>query len=194
MISKEQYENLKTNYGKVSSWAVWADEGATPKSNVGNLNVFNQSDILNILNPDYVFVGLNVAGTGEVLDLPDWSNFHSSYRTHNDYKLRYALKGTPYWGAYMTDIIKRHSNSNGSDVAKYLKQNPDVVKSNVSSFKEEIKYLETTPVLVAMGGKVYDILNTHLGSIYKIVPIKHYSYTISKENYRKEVLDALSKI
>lgn len=192
MISNECYETMKKNYGKVASWAVWAEQGATPKSNVGDLSVFERSDILNIINPGYVFVGLNVAGTGEVLDLPIWSNFHSDYHTHNDYKLRYALKGTPYWGAYITDIIKRHSDSNGEDVMKFLKNNPDVLRDNIRSFKEEIRCLGTKPVLIAMGGKAHRILSENLNAEYTIVPIKHYSYTISKENYRREVLEALS--
>ncbi len=139
------------------------------------------------LNPNYVFVGLNVAGNGELWDLPDWANFHSEYRTHNDFKLRYALKDTKYWGAYITDVIKRHSNSDGGQVMSYLKNHPEVVDANIKDFLEEIELLGTKPILVAMGGKVYKILSENLKG-FTIIPIKHYSFTISKENCRRNVV------
>lgn len=191
MITKKTYETMKKKYGKVSSWAIWAPERDTPKSNVGNLSVFNKQDIQDHLNPNYVFVGLNVSGNGELWDVPDWANFHSDYRTHHDYKLRYALQGTPYWGSYMTDIIKRHSCTDSSKVMTYLRQNPEVLEKNIEEFLEEIGMLGTSPILVAMGGKVHTILSEKLGNQFTIIPIKHYSFTISKENYRKELLEAL---
>ena len=36
-----------------------------------------------------------------------WSNFHSDdNKRQNDYKLRFALMGTHFWGSYITDVIK----------------------------------------------------------------------------------------
>ena len=47
-------------------------------------------------------------------NVESFSNFHSSSSTAQDYKIRYALKDTKFWGSYMTDIIKnfpeKHSN------------------------------------------------------------------------------------
>ncbi len=193
MIKKNIYEEMKKKYGKVASWAIWAEVGATPKSNVGDLTLLELPEIYKFLNPDYVFVGLNVSGDGAT-DIPDWSNFHSGSGRHHDYKLRYALKDTPYWGAYLTDIIKLHADVDGGNVMKYIRQNPQVLRDNIKSFEEEIGYLGKDPVLVAMGDKVYNILYDNLGDKYKIVPVKHYSYTISKENYRAEVLERLAKV
>lgn len=50
-----------------------------------------------------------------------------------------------------------------------------------------------SPVLVALGGETYNILKKFLGHKYTIARIKHYSYTISKENYRKELIETLDK-
>ncbi|MCR5486198.1 MAG: hypothetical protein K6F35_01570 [Lachnospiraceae bacterium] len=191
MITEQVFRKMRENFGKVSSWAVWADVISTPKSGTGDLSVFESRDLLKTLNPDYVFVGLNISGGGNMDDAPDWGNFHSDYRTHNDYKLRYALKGTRFWGAYMTDIIKKHADPDGGEVMRYLKDHPDVIKENIESFRKEIACLGTKPALIAMGGKPYGILSSSLGGEFKIMHITHYSYTISKEDYRKRILEEL---
>lgn len=190
MVSAKTYEIMRKKYGPVSSWGIWAPEGDRPKAGVGDLSIFNPVD-LKILNSDYVFVGLNVAGSGTVELRPDWSNFHSEYRTHHDYKLRYALKDTPFWGAYFTDIIKLHSDSDGGNVMKYLKQNPYVLKENVKSFEEEIGFLGGHPILIAMGDKTYGILRDNLGEKYEIKKMSHYARAVSKEAYREELLQLL---
>lgn len=84
MISAKAYETVRKKYGGVSSWVIWETEGDRAKSGVGDLSIFNPVD-LSVLNTGYVFVGLNVAGDGTVdRSIPDWSNFHSEYRTHQD--------------------------------------------------------------------------------------------------------------
>ena len=70
MIKKNIYEEMKKKYGKVASWAIWAEVGATPKSNVGDLTLLELPEIYKFLNPDYVFIGLNVSGDGAT-DIPD---------------------------------------------------------------------------------------------------------------------------
>ena len=59
MISKENYDYLREHYGDVASWAIWKAAGDTPKSNMGDLSVFAVPDLLDQLNPNVVFVGLN---------------------------------------------------------------------------------------------------------------------------------------
>ena len=162
MIKKEIYKEMKQKYGKVSSWAVWAPEQGTPKSNVGNLDMFENEDILDILDTGYVFVGLNVSGTEVNTNISDWRNFHSPNARHHDYKLRYALKGTKLWGSYLTDIIKLHADTNGENVISYMKKHPSEVKRNINDFEEEISFLSGTPVLVAMGDKVYNLSLIHI--------------------------------
>jgi hypothetical protein len=61
MISKNIFEKIKTKYGDVASWAVWEDAGIKPKSNMGNLDIFDiQADpsLLEVLNNKVVMVGL----------------------------------------------------------------------------------------------------------------------------------------
>lgn len=192
MISAKIYEIMRKKYGGVSSWGIWGPEGDRAKAGVGDLSVFNSVD-LNLLNTGYIFVGLNVAGEGTVdRSIPDWSNFHSEYRTHHDFKLRYALKDTPFWGSYFTDIIKLHADSDGGNVMKYIKQYPDVLRRNIESFEEEISYLGENPILIAMGDKTYGILKDNIGHKYEIKKISHYARAVSKEDYRAELLRLLN--
>ncbi|MDP6484140.1 MAG: hypothetical protein QGH70_09895, partial [Nitrospinota bacterium] len=57
-------------------------------------------DILAMLDPNTVLVGLNISGT---IERP-FGNFHSDNSKAQDYKLRYALRDTRFWGGYLTDI------------------------------------------------------------------------------------------
>ena len=189
MISKKAYEELKNQYGDVSSWAIWAPQLDKPKSNTGNMNVFNDKDLLKKLNPNYVFVGLNCSSThGERTDgyKGPCGNFHSTYSGQNDYKLRYALTGTKYWGAYITDFIKRFPEVDSGKVADYVSKHPELLKENIEEFKKEISILDTKPVLIALGSKTYEYMKKYIADDYKIAKVTHYSHQISKENYRKD--------
>ena len=37
MITRKRFDFLKEKYGKHASWAVWADAGERPKSNIGDM-------------------------------------------------------------------------------------------------------------------------------------------------------------
>ena len=61
MITKEKFNLIKDKYGHWGSWAVWADAGEKPKSNVGDLKIFDNEDIVKILNPEIILIGLNIS-------------------------------------------------------------------------------------------------------------------------------------
>lgn len=131
MIDLERYEMMKERYGQYGSWAVWHPAGNSPKSFTDNMEWVNDPNLLNILNTGYVFVGLNWSSThGDVTHggtIP-WANFHSGYSRQNDYKLRFALAETKYWGSYITDVIKLFAEVDSKKVKSYLNANPDVVR------------------------------------------------------------------
>ena len=54
-------------------------------------------------NPNIIFVALNFS---RETVMEDFANFHDARHISQDFKIRYALKGTKLWGGYMTDIIK----------------------------------------------------------------------------------------
>jgi hypothetical protein len=194
MLNKEIYDIMKKQYWKVWSWAIWWAQKTTPRSNTDDMTWVNDPNLLWIINTWYVFVWLNWSSTHWdkwAIDNVDWANFHSGYSLQNDYKLRYALKDTKYRGSYLTDLIKFYPEVNSSKVGSYLKKNLNIVKNNIESFEKEISYLWKDIKIIAMGTKTYNLLNKYLWKHYQIFLIKHYSYRIWKENYRKEVLSVL---
>lgn len=197
MLTNQNYKLLKEKYGDVGSWAIWNRAGSTPKSNTDLMTWVQDPDLLLNINTGFVFVGLNGSSThgdqnGHFKNA--WTNFHSGYSYQNDYKLRFALQDTRYWGSYITDVIKHHSEVDSTKVKKYLKQHPEVVRDNIQILEDELSYLGDRPVLVAMGGEAYKILMEHLGNKYRVVQILHYSFTVGKEDYRREVLAVLDEI
>ncbi len=198
MISLMNYNRLKDNFGDVGSWAIWTGPFDTTKKNIGNLDCFNnEKQLLHILNPKYVFVGLNCAEHDPVPHTHQiyWGNFHSpDTRRTQDYKIRYALNGTRFYGAYMTDIIKKHSDKDSSNVKRYLIDHPDVIQENINIFKEEISCLNPDLTIIAFGGDAYKILYQALSDDYQIIKIMHYSNYIGPEKYREKILSQLKNV
>ena len=190
MINKEKFNLVKEKYGLHASWAIWGEQGVRPKDNMGDLSVFDEDNNLDILNPNIVLVGFNFSVSGAV-NRP-FENFHG--KGGGAFKIRYALEGTPFWGAYMTDIIKNCVELEAQNVVKYLRQNPDILKENIISFEQELNDIgAVNPRLVAFGNDTYKILNKYLSSRYDILKLTHYSNYQSKEVYRKEVLEKVAK-
>jgi len=127
MINRSQFELIKKKYGHYASWAIWADEKEKPKDNMGDLSVFDiniNAALLSQLRPDIVLVGLNISqGIPSTL-----ANFHGL--GGGAYKIRYALRNSPFWGAYMTDIIKNFDQKASGKVMSYLRNNKKCEEEN----------------------------------------------------------------
>jgi len=189
MISREKFDLIKKKYGKHASWAVWAEPDVEkPKSNMGDLTVLDpeiNKDLLSQLNPNVVLVALNFS-RGSV-EYP-FGNFHSNNPVATDYKTRFALRDTPFWGAYMTDIIKDYDDKESGNVVSFLRNNKSFEKENVESFLQELRDIGAAkPILVAFGNAVFDILKRNLNQQFEITKIPHYAHYISKEKYREQV-------
>lgn len=198
MITQKRYDLLKEKYGDVASWAIWKepDLQVGAKSNISDLSLFESPDILNMLNPQYVFVGLNAA-SHDLFDYKPWMGFHSSdTRRAQDYKLRDAIFKTPLWGGYITDIIKGFPETDSSKVMREIKRNPQKLDENIEKFRNEIEILGTRPVIIALGDKPYDLLiKASFNQDFEVVKITHYSSTTkTKVSYRQEVEDVISHL
>jgi hypothetical protein len=191
MLDKPKFNFIKEKYGYWSSWAIWAEVGNTPKSNVGDLSVFEGDEFLSQLNPNFVLVGLNISRADIEVPL---ANFHSSLSRAHDYKIRYAAKDTPLWGSYMTDVIKDFNEVDSGKLVTYLKKNRQFELDNIKVFKQEICDLGVSnPILVALGDAAHDILTRNITE-FKIIKLKHYSHYMSKEKYREEVLTLIESL
>ena len=129
-----------------------------------------------------VFIGLNISK--KIVE--PFANFHSTSSTSHDYKIRYAVKDTPFYGGYMTDIIKDFEEKVSGNVMKYINQHPDFLQENISSFEEELKFIGATqPILIAFGNDCYKLLKKL--KKYKLFKVSHYSSCLSKEQLKNQL-------
>jgi len=194
MITKEHYIEIAKKYGEFASWAVWVNEDTKPKSNIGDMSIFDfekNPKLLETLNPNVIMVGLNFSRT---MEREVFVNFHDKRPQGQDYKIRYAFRDTKYYGAYMTDIIKDFEEKISGNVLSCLKDNKEFELQNVRLFEQEIKDLKCSdPLIIAFGNITYDILKKHFSEKYRIKKVMHYSQQISKEKYKATVWETLLK-
>ena len=112
-----------------------------------------------------------------------------------DFKIRYALKNTSYWGSYMTDIIKDFEEKAAGRTISFLRSNKDFEQDNIGKLRKEIEVLGfANPVLVTFGKDAEAIVKRNLGKEFQIVRVPHYANYISKEEYRARVWRQLPEL
>lgn len=191
MMTSKQYQSIGTNYGHVCSWAVWEKADEKPKSNIANMDVFDLDKNLNLLKTlrtDVIMVALNFSR--DIAFKKPFMNFHDANPHAQDFKIRYAFEGTPFYGAYMTDIIKDFPMLSSKDVLSHLKANPNDVTAQLKRFREEMVFINAgAPAILAFGKQTFDILKKGLNEneYSSLIQLTHYSHHISKENYREEI-------
>ena len=196
MIDLKQFEFIRQKHGAYASWAVWADAAENPKSNMGDMSIFDLASnprLLEVLKTNIIIVGLNIASFARLLSEP-FRNFHDPSPRANDFKIRYAFRDTEYYGAYMTDIIKGVGMIDSKDLLTHLRAHPPLVGQNIETFRGELRDLNcTAPTILAFGGGTYNIVHDNLGSgeYSQLIKLTHYSHYISKEKYREQVLSQI---
>ena len=192
MITLDKFNFIKDEHGDYASWAVWAKQEETPTSKIDDLNVLDPAinrNLLFILNPNVVFVGLNKSRDG---NKKHFSNFHSKDSGSNDFKIRYAFKDSLYWGGYMTDIIKGLKEKDSLKVKKILRENEDFERQNVKRFRKELEDIGASkPTLIAFGKIAHEILERNLNDEFNILGIYHYACRKNKVDYRAHVRSEL---
>ena len=192
-LSRELFDLIKLNHGDYASWALWNEpqEGDLRLSGGMNDAIFENitDEQLSQLKPEFVFVGLNLS-IGSVDTL---MNFHSV--DNHIGKLRYALRNSPFWGAYLTDAIKSYSNPDGNLTMEYIAENPEIETKSIEILRKEINDLNIeNPILIAFGRNSFKILNRNLKGEFRIIQITHYSHQIEKpvgENYKNKIMRKL---
>lgn len=193
----ELFNKIAQKSGHVASWAVWTPAGDRPKSNIGDMKVFDlqtNPDLLNTLKTDVIMVGLNFSR--EVKSEQPFKNFHDPNPRGNDYKIRYAFTNTPFYGAYMTDVIKNLPMVSSKEVLKYLKDKSEILDENIKSFCEELTFIKAEkPLILAFGKDVYSILKKKLAPDYysSLIKLPHYSHQIGQIDYKREVFKQLEE-
>ena len=194
MISRDTFDLIKGRHGQYGSWAVWADVTRGPKSNVGDLRVLDPDQnpsLLETLRNDVIMLGLNLSR----FQPSAFANFHDPSPAGQDYKIRYAFVGTPYYGAYMTDLIKGVVMLESNDLVRHLAGRPELVTGSISTLLDEFHDLGAArPTVIAFGNETYRLALRHIPSSHyaRMAAVTHYSHYISKEEYRRRDLAQMS--
>ena len=195
MIDNDTFANIRREHGGYASWAVWAEPTSGPKSNVGDLSLLDPErnpDLLSTLRSDVVMLGLNLARSEP--ERP-FANFHDPSPRAQDYRIRYAFSGTPYYGAYMTDLVKDYIALDSKAVVRDVTRQPQLLGANIARLLGELDDLRSeSPTLIAFGRDTYRLALNNLPRtrFKRIVGVTHYSHYISKEAYREQVLGVLA--
>lgn len=195
MIDRNTFDLIKQRHAGYASWAVWAEPTDKPKANIGDLRVLDPDEnpaLLETLRNDVIMVGLNFSRP--VLPEP-FRNFHDPRPQSQDYKIRDAFAGTPYYGAYMTDVIKDVVEVDSRSLMGDLLAKPSVVTENVDRLLAELTDLKCDrPSIVAFGGDAHWVIEKHVppGTYSRLVKVTHYSYRMKKGEYRQRVSAEMS--
>lgn len=193
-ITIDTYNKIKEKYGNISSWAVWTEQAdARSKLGMGDISFFeNPSETtLELLNPNIIFVGLNISEKIRRV----FGNFHPDKTSAQDYKTRFALQGSMFWGAYMTDIIKSYEEKISGNLMKYLSKHKEFEKENIKMFEQELVDIGSqNTIIVAFGNDSYNILKRNLKDKYTIYKVPHYSAFIRLDTLRLAFTDLENKI
>ena len=158
MVDRDTFELIKRKHSAYASWAIWAEPTGTPKSNVGVLSVLDPDlnpTLLQTLPPDVVMLGLNIS---RFTPVSPFGNFHDGTGRSQDYKIRYAFAGTPYYGAYMTDLIKGAVELKSGTLMRQIRSNQSLVTENVSRLLEEFDDLGcASQTVIAFGRDAYKL-------------------------------------
>ncbi len=194
-IDQSTFEDVRERFGWCSSWALWSPAGTSPKSGISDLTHFEEPNLprtLGLLHADVILVGLNISRD---LGRKSFSNFHSDSATGQDFKLRNAIEGTPFSGAYMTDIIKGCEEVSSAALMAKVRGNPELEQSNVKTFLDEIDLLSAVdPLVVALGAAAHQILTRNLEGKFRIIRVPHYANYVSQQAYREQVLEMLNHL
>lgn len=189
MITEKTYNTLVEEYGNTSSFTLWSnpENGKyNSNSNIGDLSIFKSEDILNKLKNDFLLICLNPANHKPVSkDVKKLSSFHSDYSFSKDFKLRAALKNTPLYGCFITDLIPSIIETDSSKVLKTVDE-----KYYRSSIQEIIRIrniLGDKATIVAVGDAAYRILKKYLPKNVELIKIRHYSSYCGANEYREIV-------
>jgi len=191
MMPLERFEKIKRKHGSYCSWAIWRGQDPKSKDGIGDISIFQEEQVLGLLNPNVIMVGLNLSRFSIT---EPFRNFHDPSPRAQDYKIRYAFTETDYYGAYMTDIIKGVVEVDSKNIPNHLKKNPDVLRDSLNTFREELQDLgNEAPLILGFGHLAFGFLREHLlpTEYQRLVRLTHYSHQIGKEKYREKVLEEI---
>lgn len=155
-----EFEELTKRHGSYGSWAIWEYSRSRVQEKKTSIIEENLAD----LHSRYILIGLNISS-----EIETWGNFRGG---KHDRKLKYAFNDSPIRGAYMTDLFKNIVKVKSTDLAKYLKDRPEIIEKNVLMFIDEMQDLKISPEtqFIILGSEN----NSHVANFYRSEFQKHF--------------------
>ena len=182
-------------YGKPINFASWGNwKERTPDSKITS-NLEFSNELLQGLQPNIVFCGLNVSTDVEP---GNWNNFHKKGDCGNS-NLRDSIIRTRLQGAYFTDLIKFYPETAGEKVKNHFKNNKGGLERHAEWFVEEMIQLKEffwknnsklPLIIIVMGKAAKELFNTaeienklrkEKFNDVKVYFVRHYSQGGKKE-------------
>ena len=199
MFMNEYLLQLKNEFGKYGSWALWDEDG-------GIENIIKDNEFISLIKPNIIFMGLN--DSRDLRENIDWANFHFhktrnnlSWRREHSRKLANVLSEPEFAyfsGSYMTDVIKTKYDSSSGDLIKAIKNDESIIAENEKLLKQEMKLLSKISgsgkfIIICNGNKCFDILSQLY--MVRIFKIWHYSaYQLGWEGVKERIRQDLREI
>ena len=190
------YDELEKQYRANSSLVLWenTDDWKTKDDSIKDTTSVVNALKADTYNKDFIFVALNPATDPEE-NTPSWSNFHSGESGSKDHMLRYALHGTRYWGAFITDLLYDIPGRESKDVlTEYNKKTDEEKHGYIERIRKIRNTINKTAIIIAIGSDAYELLKERLDDKEQecLKKITHFSFRyLSIECYRSVVLTQL---
>lgn len=179
---------LKQEFGKCGSWAIWGENG-------GIREVIKNKNFESLLKQNIIFMGYNASY--DLHKAFDWENYHfikdkknSSWKKEHCRKLAEVLQEDEFKmfkGAYMTDIIKSHYDSNSGVMAKKINKDKTIIEKNKQSFEKELELFTKISmpekiIVICIGNNSFKITKDIIeNNVYKIYHYSNWSDKFNKD-------------
>ncbi len=183
-VTSSAYRNLKINYGKWASWAVWNPQ------QLNDLRIFEPRGIQHpFLRADLVYIALNAAQ--ETVD--PWQAFHVMGGKSRDHRFAYIANNAVWGGGYITDLIKGFICKNSAEVERHVKADENLARTNAATLCEELQTLGAgqDTLFVVFGASTKRLIEWMIEQGWlpciagKMIYIPHYSHAFSNAAWNK---------
>jgi hypothetical protein len=181
-LDLQRINSLRKEFGKVASFSIW------PEIDKKNMKLVSKSieDTALDFNPSVVLLALNP--TVDTTNIYDWCAFHAYYPYSKTGRMAKWFKYPPFYGAYMTDILKYVIETDSRKVMRRWKDDPDLRSNAEKDFIREMEVLgQDDPAIFLLGGNVSSIWEEceTLKNKYRAKKVWHYSHQGNNANMIK---------
>jgi hypothetical protein len=166
-MNAKRYMELKNNpeISGCASWAVWKDGDPYDLACI--------DAAVKSLHTRYVFVGLNASRPPK--GRAPWINYHYRHRGSRERIFAPILGKPPFYGAYMTDLLKGKDFATAAEACAYVKAHPAWLDQCAGRLLQELATLGPIGVIILFGNDAARLCRDILRTAYRSVRIAHFA-------------------